>query len=49
MKAERWQQIDDLFQSVAERTPADRAAFLDEACRGDNGLRRQVESFDRRL
>ena len=42
MKAERWQQINDLFQSAAERAPEERAAFLDEACHGDEGLRREV-------
>jgi serine/threonine protein kinase/Tfp pilus assembly protein PilF len=45
MKAERWQQINDLFQSAAERVPEERAAFLDEACRGDEGLCREVESL----
>jgi serine/threonine protein kinase/Tfp pilus assembly protein PilF len=45
MKAERWQQINDLFQSAAERAPEERAAFLDEACHGDEGLCREVESL----
>ena len=45
MKAERWQQVNDLFQSAAERAPEERAAFLDEACHGDEGLRREVESL----
>ena len=45
MKAERWQQINDLFQSAAERAPEERAAFLDEACHGDEGLYREVESL----
>ena len=45
MKAERWQQVNDLFQSAAERPPEERAAFLDEACHGDEGLRREVESL----
>ena len=45
MKAERWQQITDLFQSAAERAPEERAAFLDEACHGDEGLRRELESL----
>jgi eukaryotic-like serine/threonine-protein kinase len=45
MKAERWQQINDLFQSAAELPPRERAAFVDEACHGDKGLRRDVESL----
>ena len=45
MKAERWQQINDLFQSATERAPEERAAFLDEACHGDKGLCREVESL----
>src|SRR6266567_3554103 len=45
MKAERWKQINDLFQSAVERAPGERAAFLDEACHGDDGLRREVGSL----
>jgi non-specific serine/threonine protein kinase len=45
MKPERWHQIDELFQAVLEHEPAERAAFLDEACAGDQALRRQVESL----
>ncbi|HEY2922407.1 MAG TPA: protein kinase [Candidatus Binatia bacterium] len=45
MKAERWQQINDLFQSATELPPKERAAFVDEACHGDKGLRREVESL----
>src|SRR4029453_12154318 len=45
MKAERWKQVNDLFQSAVERAPGERAAFLDEACHGDEGLRRGVGSL----
>jgi eukaryotic-like serine/threonine-protein kinase len=45
MKAERWKQVNDLFQSTVERAPGERAAFLGEACHGDEGLRREVESL----
>ncbi len=45
MKAERWQQINDLFQSATELPPKERAAFLNEACHGDKSLRREVESL----
>src|SRR5216117_3258884 len=45
MKAERWKQVNDLFQSAVERAPEERAAFLDEACHGDEGLRRELRSL----
>jgi eukaryotic-like serine/threonine-protein kinase len=45
MKPERWQQINDLFQSATECAPEQRAVFLEEACRGDESLRREVESL----
>ena len=45
MKAERWKQVNDLFQSAVERAPEERGAFLDEACHDDDGLRREVESL----
>src|SRR5260370_20317033 len=45
MKAERWKQVNDLFQSAVDRAPGERAAFLDEACHNDEGLRREVESL----
>jgi len=45
MKAERWKQVNDLFQSAVERASGERATFLDEACHGDEGLRREVESL----
>lgn len=45
MKTERWRQINDLFQSAVERAPDERAAFLDEACHGDERLCRDVKSL----
>jgi len=45
MKAERWKQVNDLFQSAVERAPEERAAFLDQACHDDEGLRREVGSL----
>jgi serine/threonine protein kinase/tetratricopeptide (TPR) repeat protein len=45
MKAERWKQVNDLFQSAVERAPGERATFLHEACHNDEGLRREVESL----
>ena len=51
MTPERWLEIDKVFQAALERDPGDRRAFLDEACSGDDDLRREVEcliSFDDR-
>jgi serine/threonine protein kinase len=45
MKAERWKQVNDLFQSAVERAPEERVAFLDEACHGDGDLRCEVETL----
>ncbi len=45
MTPERWRQVDQLFHSALEREPEGRAAFLDQACGGDEALRREVESL----
>jgi len=45
MNADRWQQIDGLFQAAVELEPGRRAAFLDEACSGDETVRSEVESL----
>src|SRR5438045_493757 len=45
MNAQRWQQVNDLFHSAVERAPEERAAFVDEACRGDESLCREVKSL----
>ena len=45
MTSERWQQVNDLFQSVADHTPEERRTFLQTACQGDEALRREVESL----
>src|SRR5215213_1723383 len=45
MTPERWQQLKQLFQSALERDPAERSAFLDQACDGDVALRSEVESL----
>ena len=43
-KAE-WQRIKDLFGAALERTPAERDAFLREACGSNNALREEIESL----
>ena len=42
MEADRWEQIERLYHAALEREPEAREAFLDEACAGDEALRREV-------
>ena len=42
MEFDRWEQIERLYYAALEREPGDRDAFLDEACAGDEDLRREV-------
>src|SRR5215472_14491675 len=45
MDADRWKQIDDLFQAVLERPPDERDTFLRRACGSDEQLEREVRSL----
>jgi tRNA A-37 threonylcarbamoyl transferase component Bud32/tetratricopeptide (TPR) repeat protein len=45
MTADRWKQVQNLFVEAADLPAADRAAFLDAACRGDSELRRELDSL----
>jgi eukaryotic-like serine/threonine-protein kinase len=45
MTPERWKQVDQLLQDALDRGPAERVAFLAEACGADDELRREVESL----
>ena len=45
MSDDRWTIVDRLFDAALEREPHERAAFLDEACAGDEPLRREIESL----
>jgi serine/threonine protein kinase len=40
-----WQRVEELFHQAAELAPEARPAFLDQACAGDESLRREVESL----
>jgi eukaryotic-like serine/threonine-protein kinase len=42
MEFDRWELIERLYFAALEREPGDRDAFLDEACAGDEDLRREV-------
>ena len=43
MAPERFRQIRNVFDALMEREPATRTLFLEEACRGDEELRNEVE------
>lgn len=45
MGPERWRQVEQLYHQALEQEAGSRAAFLIEACRGDEDLRREVESL----
>ncbi len=45
MTEERWQHIQDLFDAALQRTGSERAAYLEEVCRGDAALRKEVDSL----
>jgi serine/threonine protein kinase/tetratricopeptide (TPR) repeat protein len=45
MEQQRWRQIEQLYHSAKERDPDRRHAYLTEVCRGDEDLRREIESL----
>ena len=45
MTLERWEQIEGIYHAALPRDAGQRAAFLDNACRGDGSLRAEVESL----
>src|SRR5262245_38329065 len=45
MKPERWQHIDKLLGEALELEAGQRAAFLDQACAGDEELRRKIDAL----
>jgi tetratricopeptide (TPR) repeat protein len=45
MDPSRWRQIEQLYHAALERKPGERAAFLEQSCAADPGLRHEVESL----
>jgi eukaryotic-like serine/threonine-protein kinase len=45
VQAERWQRLEEIFQSALDHPPQSRAAWLDSACGGDVELRFEVDSL----
>jgi len=45
MTPERWHRVEEVLQAALDHSPADRAAFLNEACAGDEELERETSSM----
>ena len=45
MTPERWRRIEEIYDAVLMRGEQERSAFLASACKGDDGLRHEVESL----
>jgi len=45
MNPERWQEIERLYSAALELGPGERASFLEEACAGDEALRKEVDAL----
>jgi len=45
MNPDRWRQVADVYEAALERDPAVRGPFLEDTCRNDSDLRREVESL----
>jgi serine/threonine protein kinase/Tol biopolymer transport system component len=45
MEAERWRQVEALYDAASRLTAAERTSFLDDSCGGDRELRAEVESL----
>ena len=47
MTPERWQQLEALYDAAVDLSPPERAHFLDEQCRGDEVLLRELTAMFR--
>lgn len=45
LNPERWQKVKEIFDAALKRAPNELSSFLDEACGGDQELRREVENL----
>ena len=44
MNPERWHQVEQIYNSVLERNPEERNAFLENACAGGNRQERKKQT-----
>jgi Tol biopolymer transport system component len=45
MTSERWKRLEGLYHAARDQPPAERSAFLADACRDDEALRQDIESL----
>jgi Tol biopolymer transport system component/predicted Ser/Thr protein kinase len=45
MNGDRWQRVEEIFDQAIQMEADKRASYLDHACAGDDGLRRDVEQL----
>ena len=45
MTPERWRRLEEIFHGATGLDPAERPAYLDDACAGDAELRQEVEAL----
>ena len=45
MTPERWQKVEELFHAALSRPLEEQSGFLNEACVGDESLRREVDDL----
>jgi serine/threonine protein kinase/tetratricopeptide (TPR) repeat protein len=45
MSAERWQKLEEIFQTALDLAPGERAPYIEKACAGDEELQREVEAL----
>ena len=45
MTPERWKEVEDVLQGALDRPPQERASFLDQACAGDDELKKEASSL----
>ena len=45
MTTDQWDRVKELFEAALERPSQERSAFITDACRGDEEVRREVESL----
>ena len=45
MDPARWKRIEELYHAAASRRPEERETFLEQACAGDDALRRHVQAL----
>ncbi len=45
MSSERWQKLEEIFQTALDLAASERAQYIAAACAGDEELRREVEAL----